>query len=271
MNLLEIKKNIEYIIYKMKISILSSITYLPDFVIDIISEIMNGVYYLIFIEALFLNFDDFFGYTKYEMMFIWAIAYINARLIDSLLNNLESIPYEIVEGTLDKILMKPINPLLYITFRDFSITNIISLIIPIGVLINIWPFLSLNITIESIGLLIFSQILMTLFLLSSMLFVFSLTFWIGNTRVFYWIYLSITEVSHLPIQSFTRIVTRIFVNLYPIVLLGSIPAGILMNRIEINTIYGLTITTIIWVLISYITWNLGLKSYTSANSTGGIN
>ncbi len=271
MSLSGIKKIIEYTLISIKLSILSSISYLPNFVIDIISEIMNAVYYLIFIETIFLNFNDFFGYSKNEMIFIWAIAYLNSTLLNDILHNLESLPYEIVEGKLDKILMKPINSLYYIMFGSFEISNIISLAIPISFIAYIIPTLNLNIETSTILLLLLSQSLMSIFLVSVMLFVFSLTFWIGNTRVFYFIYLSIIEVAHLPIASFTKPVKRIFLNIFPIVLLGSIPAGILMNKIDIHTIYALSLTTGIWLILALVTWNIGLKSYTSANSTGGIN
>lgn len=270
MNLSAIKKFVNYIKVAFKISLLTEFTYLSNFVVNLLSEIMISAYFLIFIETIFLNFDEFFGYNRYEMILIWAIAYLTSLMMSDIMQNLNSLPYEIMEGTLDRLLMKPINIFIPLLFRRFRLIKSITMIVPIAAIYLVLPYIELHINAETIALLVYTLILMALFLITSSIFIYSLSFWFGQTGTYYWIYFSLSDISHLPMNSIKGTMGAIFNKIYPITLMGSVPAAILLNRVPDDAIFYVTIAVIVWCFITYFIWNLGLRSYTSANATGGM-
>lgn len=92
---------------------------------------------------------------------------------------------------------------------------------------------------------------------------FSLSFWFGNISHGYWAFVSLSEISKIPISAFKGAWKILFVFAIPFVLFGAIPVGILLKRIPQSLLYLLTLIAILWLAIGGYIWKRGLKSYTS--------
>jgi ABC-2 type transport system permease protein len=181
-----------------------------------------------------------------------------------------AIANDITEGDLDKALMKPMNTFFYYLFKDFYILRIIGLLMPIMILIYVIPQVNLDLSIINILKFIILEICMFVFAISNMFFVMTLSFWLGSTEIYQDLFYVIFDISHYPAKSFLGFTKYLFVYAFPIVLMGSIPAMALLGKVSGNEMLIFTLVTLAWALAAYFTWKLGLKSYSSGNSMGGI-
>lgn len=268
MNLSDLKQNIKYILNVFKIGILINLQYRADLIIRIAAETFRALYYVVLIEIIFFNFESFLGYNKFEMILLWAIGYINFTILVTFINNIESLAFEIVEGTLDNILLKPINTIFYILFREFRIFDVTNILVGIFALIFLNGKVSINFSDIDLFYFIVSEISLIIFTVSINLFVMTLSFWLGNMRAFQQVFETLFSLSKFPIESFSGWMKSAFVYSLPFVLFGSIPGMILLRDGDENLILLMFCISIIWLLIARITWNIGVGSYSSANLSG---
>jgi len=227
--------------------------------------------FLVFIEVVFMQYDNAFGYNKYEIFLIASVANVNYSLWSIVLHNLNDFPSNITEGGLDKYLVKPINAVYLTAINSIDISKLLS-----GVL---WVILS-GVALLNVNFIVNSQVILALifveilFAVTFFAFVFTLmimAFWWGNIDNAYWAFESVLEINRYPVKAFTGLSRFIFVYFLPVVLCGAVQVDILTGRFVYTDLFLYGVIMVVWVVIARFVWKKGLKSYASSSSGGGLN
>lgn len=172
----------------------------------------------------------------------------------------------VVKGELDFVLIKPVNAQFFLSLRYVSSYSIVSFIILLIILfklvydyhgaISFFNFLIFKISFI-LGILIFYCFE---FIISC------LVFWYRNFSVGGWLASEMTKYSRRPDSIYTGKFRRIVFTVFPMAMITSVPARVLIFGPDLYLILSQFIVTIIFLVIANLIWKRGLRLYESASS-----
>ncbi|UQS85952.1 ABC-2 family transporter protein (plasmid) [Nicoliella spurrieriana] len=244
---------------------------------------INIAKFLIYRTEFFLNLFDnlvWFVITIYFYKYIYASAYsipgvsikqiyliiCTSEIIKSLLftfciNNLAAIPSLVRNGTLDGLLLKPINSQLLVSFREISFGNLAGIVPSIILLMINTKFSVIN------GLLYILLVLFSFVLGYSLWFIImTISIWLVNLNEIHELFLSLLTLNQFPAKSF-KISSKFFYYLFlPIIITTSVPTeALLRSGVSLTDILLLSVGSIIALIASKIFWNISINYYSSTN------
>ena len=172
----------------------------------------------------------------------------------------------VVKGDLDFVLIKPVNSQFFLSLRYVASYSIISFIILSSLLIKLVYDYHGFISIFN------SLIFMVSFILGILIFycfefiISCLVFWYRNFSVGGWLASEMTKYSRRPDSIYQGKFRRIVFTIFPMAMITSVPARILIFGPELYLIISQIIITIAFLIITNLIWNRGLKLYESASS-----
>ncbi|MDD5178100.1 MAG: ABC-2 family transporter protein [Candidatus Nanoarchaeia archaeon] len=168
------------------------------------------------------------------------------------------------KGEFEKFLTKPFDPLLYLTFSSVQIEGLAE--IATGLALVAWSFIKLNLSIISIGFLlyIFLIILAILFVYSFMILISALAFLFVDSWALFDLFFRFTDLARYPTSVYGAGVRFFITFIFPLAILGNYPAEALTKGISLGLILEIIIPVIIFFIISLFLWKWAMKKYTSA-------
>ena len=172
----------------------------------------------------------------------------------------------VVRGELDFVLIKPVNPQFFLSLRYVASYSIISFIILSSLLIKLVYDYHGFISIFN------SLIFMGSFILGILIFycfefiISCLVFWYRNFSVGGWLASEMTKYSRRPDSIYQGKFRRIVFTVFPMAMITSVPARILIFGPQASLIFSQLLITITFLLITKLIWSKGLKLYESASS-----
>tara|TARA_Y100001968_G_scaffold299075_1_gene309429 strand:+ start:18 stop:806 length:789 start_codon:yes stop_codon:yes gene_type:complete len=241
--------------------------YQLNFIIEIIA--MAGTLLgSVFILSLFFSDGRQLGNWSWESALIVQGVY---TLLDGITNtwlrpNLTEIVNYVREGTLDFVLIKPIDSQYWLSLRTLSPAGIPEIIL--GLSIIIWASLKIG-TVYNFSNIFFSIIM----LLVSIVILYSLWFLIASTSIWFVKTWNATEVlramlssGRFPSSAYPLKLQLFFTFILPITFLTTVPAETILGKSH-NQMYILGISlSLIFFLSTRLFWKFALRHYTSASS-----
>jgi len=172
----------------------------------------------------------------------------------------------VVKGELDFVLIKPVNPQFFLSLRYVCSYSIISFIILLSLLFKLVYDYHGFISIFNFLIFMGSFILGILIFYCFEFIISCLVFWYRNFSVGGWLASEMTKYSRRPDSIYQGKFRRIVFTIFPMAMITSVPARILIFGPELYLIISQIIITVIFLLITNLTWNRGLKLYESASS-----
>lgn len=179
---------------------------------------------------------------------------------------LNSLPGMIRDGRLDLVLLRPVNPLLYVTFCSFDIGSLPVMILGAGVTLtaaNAGGFLTLS------GALLWfaSLILMNALLYALSLILHATAFWSTSN-------MAASQAENVLVESSMRLPLPAIKGAYRAVLLCAVPYGLAANfptmvlagRASALSWGYASLLTIVFLALGALVWRRGLRRYESASS-----
>ncbi len=261
--LTEVKNNIKIMFISIKYNLIKAMENNVAFATSVIMMIVNNASFIIQWLTIFAFKESLGGYSLNDVMLFWAISSGGFGLAHILFNGIIKMPEYIETGKLDAYLTVPKNPLCYLATSSLEPSAFGDLIYGYIALI-IFNFSIKNILLYTI-LIIFGALIYISFVS------------IYNSLSFYYYRSSfITDAlrdaflngSLYPDVIFNRGIKIIFFTLIPSALASWIPVHLIMDFKLINLII-LILFTISIVILAFITFNKGLKNYSSSNLMQG--
>mgnify|MGYP001162764470 CR=1 FL=1 len=241
--------------------------YKINILIDFITAIF-GLIGSIFLLSIFFDNSRLIGGWSFEQALIIQGIY---TILNGVTNtwfspNLTEIVKYIREGTLDFVLIKPVDSQFWVSFKRISPSGLIEILI--GLLV-----LTYCININDIELTISLIFLLTTTLICSISILYSLWFLISTTTIWFvktWnateVLRSFLYVGRFPLNSFSFSLRIFFSTVIPITFITTIPSELILGIAPIWKIILEIIVSLTFISISRKFWKYALRFYSSASS-----
>jgi len=214
-----------------------------------------------------MNTSSIAGWAKNEILLLVFLGGLMDSVFTFLVvGSIAELPYHVNQGTLDFILLKPINKKFYLSFRRFIIPQIFNIILILAGVI--YYFIKLNLNISFVNMLTFIILSINGFLIiyNIIFIIMSLSFWVVKMDVISALGSELITIGNKPREIYPLVLQKIFTYIIPLFLAFNYPIMSITNRLQSFDIILPIILTIILSYISKIVLKAGLKRYSSASS-----
>ena len=251
----------------IKMQLKKELEYKVSFIINFISQIFIYFTYYIIILALFNKFNNINGFTLYEILLCFSIINFGFSFNEVFFKGIDKFEDLIINGTLDRLLLRPVNVLYQVMYEEFNFSKISrivqSLIILIISLINI----KIKLTLTKI-------ILLILMLLGSILIFFSIFVLMAS---YCFITVQGLEVKNLfadggkhvaqyPISIYNKSFMFIFTFIIPYAFINYYPLLYFLDKKNNILYYFSPLLIFIYLILCLYCFKVGLKRYNSIGS-----
>lgn len=263
----KLKHNISVYLSMLSCSIKSMMEYRIDFIVGMVSQLLTQIVELIFIWIVFQNTETLAGWTFDKLLLLYGITMLTISMVDFLFDSIYDIgPKYIKDGDFDKILLRPIHPLISVmgdtkTFTVFGYM-VISIILIVSMLIK----LQINITLILIAKIILFA-LSGAIIIGSILIIFSVTsFYTYKSNEIIWSVFRIYTFAQYPIEIYNKFIRILITIIFPFAFATYYPALNYLNMTNGWLMYLSPVVAIIFLLIAVKIWNRGLDKYRSTGN-----
>ena len=261
------KKYLQVYSYFNSSSFSIELEYKINFFIDFLSSILGLVGSIFLLSIFFSNTDVIGGWNFKQALIIQGIYTILNGVTNTWFNpNLKEIVKYIREGTLDYVLLKPIDSQFWVSFKRISPTGLIEILLGFFV---IGYCLYLNNISFSVG----SFTFLVITLICSISILYSLWFLISTTTIWFVKTWNATEVlrsflymGRFPMDSFSFSLRIFFSTVIPITFITTIPSEVLLGLSPAWKIILEILVSMTFIIFSRRFWKFALRFYTSASS-----
>lgn len=217
--------------------------------------------------AIFSNVQDLGGWHFNQVIALVGVAHIAFFVMDFWLwPNLSPVSQYVQKGEMDTILIKPVHPLLTITFRHAgSPGEVGNLIWGLGVLIyGMGAEGQINGLNALLFVVVFGCGIVTIYAIWAALV--TLAFWFTKVEEFASIFYFTTSVGNYPVTAFPPVARVFFTFILPVAFVTNIPAQAAMGQLTWQRFFlSFAVATIALICCGFA-WRQALKVYTSASS-----
>ncbi len=241
--------------------------YKINLIVDFITAICGLIGSIFLLSIFFSNANSIGDWTFEQALIIQGIYTILNGITNTwFAPNLREIVKYIREGTLDYILIKPIDSQFYISFKRFSPSGLIEIFLGFIILI-------ICLYLNNISLNMDNLLLLTITLACSVSILYSLWFLISTTTIWFvktWnateVLRSFLYVGRFPLNSFSFPLRIFFSTIIPITFITTIPSEVFLGISTLEKIFLEIVVSSIFLVFSRRFWIYALKFYTSASS-----
>lgn len=262
----KILDNVKLYFSFLKASLKEMLIYRLDCIVGMVSQIVTQLVEIIFIWIVFQNTENLAGWNFMQVLLLYGITLISVGIADFCFDALYDIgPKYIREGDFDKIMLRPVHPLISIIGNSKEFTSLGYFGLGLAITIIMLVKLSIPITAILIFKIIFFSIvgaaiigaINTIFSISS--------FWTYRSNEIIWSFYRIYTFSQYPIDIYNKFIKVLITVILPFAFVAYYPT---MDYLGINTymIYLSPIIAVILWIIAVKVWNLALNKYRSTGN-----
>ncbi len=247
-------------------SIAAEMEYRSNFLMSALSSVFNLCTTLFALSLFYRNGADLGGWTWREALLVMGLFTLLNGLSRTLFEpNLSRIVEHVRTGTLDFVLLKPLDSQLWLSTRRFSPWGLPDVLLGLGLL----GYASFSLELAPIACL-----LALVPVLASLTILYSIWFSVAATTIWYVKIYNVTDVlqawidaGRYPIDAFPPGLFRfIFTFIVPVAFLTTVPARALLGQIEPRwMLYAAILAALLFTFSRYF-WRFALRFYTSASS-----
>ena len=248
-------------------SLASELEYKTNILIDLITAILSLIGSIFLLSIFFQNTGNIGGWEFEQALIIQGIYTILNGITNTWFNpNLTEIVKHIREGTLDFVLLKPIDSQFFISLKKINPSGILEVMLGFSLLLYCMRLNEINL---SLSFLTFSLIT----LICSICILYSLWFFISTTTIWFVKTWNATEVlrsflyiGRFPLNSFSFSLRIFFSVFIPIAFITTIPSEVFLGISQLWKIFLEVTVSTIFLMTSRKFWLFALKFYSSASS-----
>ena len=232
-----------------------------------LTGILSLIGSIFLLSIFFLNTEKISGWKFEEALIIQAIYTILNGITNTWFNpNLTEIVKYIREGTLDFVLLKPIDSQFFISLKKISPSGFIEILLGFFVLIYCIKINNISITISFLILSFLTLFCSTIILYSLWFLISTTTIWFVKTWNATEVLRSFLYIGRFPLNSFSFSLRIFFSVFIPIAFITGIPSEVILGNSEFWKIILEISVAIIFFTVSRRFWFYALKFYSSASS-----
>lgn len=250
----------------LRVSLATVMQYRSNFLLEMAGGLLKGVGSVAPLALVFWHRDDIGGWELPHALLVMAFFLVMSGIQAGIFEpNLGEAVDSIRTGTLDLMLMKPVDAQLLVSLRKFNATAVWDL--AGGVIVAAFALGSLP-TPGLADLLLAAALFGTgvvamygLWLLAICVSFFFVR--VDNLRFLLW---AVTDAGRWPIDVFTGAVRFLLVAMVPVALITSFPADAVRGSWSPRTLVVASAVSLVFLVGSRLAWKRSLANYTSASS-----
>jgi len=248
----------------LKQSYIIGLQYRFHFYIRLLRIAFETAIVIIFINTLFHQTDSIAGWNSHSMLLIYAMFVTTSGLAYVFLSdNPLRLSEKILQGDLDLIITKPVNPYFLTFTRTMGPHQIWRIIPAIAIIMYVLPLLHHEFSLINVFLFLTNFIAASLITFALITFIATLSFWTYSYELVA-LTQTVTGIARHPLNIFNPHITRVF-TIIPLIFISTIPTLTLIGRVNLLSYLALPLS-LIFLFLSYKFFNYALTKYSSASS-----
>ena len=251
-----------------KYSVVREMQFKVNFLLWIVVELLWFALQLTFIAVIYSHTDHIGDWTKWQVVFLMGTSTLIQQLFSALLlSNLVQLSELIRKGTLDFILLLPVNTRFLISFRQVDLGGFVNAAVAFAVMIFAGMQLDLSPTFsQCAGFLLLVLAGLTVHY-SLLLMLASSSFWTVRAQGIVWGYYNLFNIARLPDAAFRGAFKAFFTFVLPMLLVANVPAKLVTEKLDsAGEMLLLAGMSVVLFAISEAVWRWSVRHYTSASS-----
>ncbi|MBO8204592.1 ABC transporter permease [Prochlorococcus marinus] len=248
-------------------SLASEFEYKTNILIDLITAILSLIGSIFLLSIFFQNNVSIGGWEFEQALIIQSIYTILNGITNTWFNpNLSEIVKHIREGTLDFVLLKPIDSQFYISLKKINPSGILEIMLGFCLLLFCIKINQIHLNLSFLALCFIAIICSICILYSLWFFISATTIWFVKTWNATEVLRSFLYIGRFPLNSFSFSLRIFFSVFIPIAFITTIPSEVFLGISQLWKISLEVIVAIIFLVTSRKFWLFALKFYSSASS-----
>lgn len=211
------------------------------------------------------------GWRLEEIVLLYALAILAWGFAVSFFFSLQGFEDMIRNGTFDRALLRPMNPLLNVLASRSPIGGLGQFVFSIAAFIFAWRATGMHLTVVKMVYLLLTAVGGGLILGAGLIAVATVAFWTTRTYTFYYsIMFPARQLINYPISIYNRWLQVVLTAVVPFAFVNYFPAHVLLNRAQqLNSpflAWGTPVVGVVVIVVIYQFWNWGTRFYTSTGS-----
>lgn len=246
----------------MRISLSSMLAYRMDVVLRTLGMVVM-IAVMVFVLGLpFENVDEIAGWKRYEVLVVLGFYYVSSGLAWVLFRRgLSRLEWRINSGRLDDVLLKPVSSRFLLAFLASEVDRIGDIIVGGYLITQAFVLSDTNFEFVNLVVAVFSLVgglgvVFGIFLMAN-----TLSFWTTEAYMDH-VVSPLIVVSKYPVDIWGRAKSILYWVL-PVGFVSTVPASILLDKLDIWWGWVSLLIGIFWVFISGKFWGFGVKNYSS--------
>ena len=251
----------------IKVNVEMSLAYRSEAVIEFLLDLMWLGWELLSLQIIFWNTQSLGGWNKGELIALMGVlTMVNTFMSALIWPNTEFFNAAMHDGSLDYMLLQPVNSLFLVTFSRISIWRIADLIVAIILILT-----GVNLAGEVVtpfNVITFLLLIVTgsIVLYSLWLVLIAFTFWFTKFDNNVTILQALTDTGRYPVTVYPWWLRVIVTYIIPIGLATSIPVQALRGDLNLQQVIIFLGVSVVTLLVASQVWSFGIKRYSSASS-----
>jgi ABC-2 type transport system permease protein len=242
--------------------------YKSDFLIGLIGFIVIQATGIAFLYLVFQRIPSLNGWSFDEVLFIYGFAQLPRGLDHLFTDNLWLLAGRIiVRGEFDRYLLRPINPLFHLLAERFQPDAFGELAVGIALIITSLSKLKISFSFMDVIIFVFVVMCGSIIYTSIKLFYASFAFWLKFSQSILFMNYMLADFTKYPLSIYSKWIRIILTFVVPFAFTAYFPAGYFVGKINMNiAVGGTALAAVVFFIIAYTTWTLGIRAYESAGS-----
>lgn len=239
--------------------------YRVDFLIGMFSTIIQQGISIVFLKIIFNNIQELKGWSFYEILFIFSIAFLGRSIHHIFFDNLWTLGWQYIRsGNFERLLLRPVNPLFQVISERFQQDGIGQFVIGSIMMFISANHLGIQWGVAKIAILILFILSSGIIFVAINLFFITFSFWMVDSLPIVVSVFGLSEFARYPVSIYHKSITLIITWLIPYGFTAFYPANYFLANHGVSKLALITpIIAIGCFIIAYKFWNYGVKHYES--------
>jgi ABC-2 type transport system permease protein len=205
------------------------------------------------------------GWSFWETVVLLGVFNALVGIVEGVFRpGIGSLPDEIRHGSLDQILVRPIDAQLYLSVRELDLWRAVDVVVGLAVSAYAMHRLGRPLTPAAAAGFAVTFITAIVVLYSVWVALMSLAYWLVAVENLSTVFDSVFEAARYPASAYPTALRIVFVFLLPVAWTTTTPASSLVGRLEPAGAFEAVVVGAASLVVSRAIWRFGLRRYTSA-------
>ena len=262
----KILDNISLYFSFLKVSLKEILIYRIDCVVGIFSQFIVQLVSLVFIFVVFRHAKNIAGWNFYQILLLYGVTRISIGIAGYCFDGLYDIGLKYIKnGDFDKILLRPVHPLISIIGNSRQFVSIADLFIGFGITILMLIKLAIPVTVLLIIKIVFFSVVGS-FIIGAINTIFSISaFWTYRSDEVIWSFYKMYTFTEYPITIYNKFIRFLITMVLPFAFVSYYPTMAYLG-FNVYMIYLSPFVAIVLWMIAIRLWNLALNKYRSTGT-----